>query len=205
MEQFLSKYNVSRETLGFFSCYINILKEWQEKMNLVSPNSLKEVWIRHIADSYQLYQYLNSDAKLVYDIGSGAGFPAIVLAIAAMVDQRKTQFKLIESITKKTVYLNDVRKRLNLNNVEIINERSENLKLNPADFITARAVANLNKLLSFAHPLSNVNTVLIFPKGQGYVNELAEAQKNWCFNCEVLKSEVEPQGVVLKLSNLRKK
>ena len=121
MEDFMKTYNVSRETFKTLSDFVQILNEWQQKMNLVSPNSLKEVWTRHIADSYQLYQYLNSDAKLVYDIGSGAGFPAIVLAIAAMVDQRKAQFKLIESITKKTVYLNDVKKRLNLNNVEIIN------------------------------------------------------------------------------------
>ena len=205
MKEFLSKYNVSRETLDFFSRYINILKEWQEKMNLVSPNSMKEVWIRHIADSYQLYQYLNTCSKTVYDIGSGAGFPAVVLAIAALNDGRKTQFKLIESITKKTVYLNDVKNRLGLKNVEIINARSENLALKPADFITARAVANLNKLLGFAYPLTNLNTVLILPKGQGYTDELKDAQKNWVFNLDVLKNEVQDDGVVLRLSNLRKK
>lgn len=205
MEDFISKYHVSRETLEVFSRYINILREWQEKMNLVSPNSFEQIWTRHIADSYQLYQYLSADTQNVYDIGSGAGFPAVVLAIASMMSGRTTQFKLIESITKKTVYLNDVKNRLGLKNVEIINDRAENLHVKPADIITARAVANLNKLLGLAYPLTNLNTVLILPKGQGYALEVDEAKQNWHFDIKVLQNEVEPQGVVLILSNLRKK
>ena len=112
MESFMSTYNVSRETFAILSRYVNILDDWQAKMNLVSPKSMAEVWTRHIADSLQLYQHLNSDTKTVYDIGSGAGFPAIVLAIQSMVEQRDIKFKLIESITKKTVYLNAVKTNL---------------------------------------------------------------------------------------------
>lgn len=205
MENFISKYNVSRETFDVFSRYINILDEWRQRMNLVSPNSFNEIWTRHIADSYQLYKYLNADTKYVYDIGSGAGFPAIVLAIASQIDGRQTHFKLIESITKKTLYLNDVKEKLSLKNVEIINNRCENLKLKPADVITARAVAELNKLLSFAAPLSDMNTVLIFPKGKSFEQELIEAQKNWRFDVKIDSSEVSNDGVILKISNLRKK
>ena len=201
----MSTYNVSRETFAILSRYVNILDDWQAKMNLVSPKSMAEVWTRHIADSLQLYQHLNSDTKTVYDIGSGAGFPAIVLAIQSMVEQRDIKFKLIESITKKTVYLNAVKNELNLKNVEIINARSENLKLAPADVITARAVAALDKLFALALPLVDKHTVLLLLKGKTYQAEIDEALKHWSFYVKVLPNNVEPEGVILQIANLRKK
>ncbi|HCU59431.1 MAG TPA: 16S rRNA (guanine(527)-N(7))-methyltransferase RsmG [Alphaproteobacteria bacterium] len=205
MESFMSTYNVSRETFAILSRYVNILDDWQAKMNLVSPKSMAEVWTRHIADSLQLYQHLNSDTKTVYDIGSGAGFPAIVLAIQSMVEQRDIKFKLIESITKKTVYLNAVKNELNLKNVEIINTRSENLKLAPADVITARAVAALDKLFALALPLVDKHTVLLLLKGKTYQAEIDEALKHWSFYVKVLPNNIEPEGVILQIANLRKK
>ena len=205
MESFMSTYNVSRETFAILSRYVNILDDWQAKMNLVSPKSMAEVWTRHIADSLQLYQHLNSDTKTVYDIGSGAGFPAIVLAIQSMVEQRDIKFKLIESITKKTVYLNAVKNELNLKNVEIINARSENLKLAPADVITARAVAALDKLFALALPLVDKHTVLLLLKGKTYQAEIDEALKHWSFYVKVLPNNIEPEGVILQIANLRKK
>lgn len=204
MEEFIKTYNVSRETFKTLSDFVDILTDWQAKMNLVSSKSLPEIWTRHIADSLELYQYLNADAKRVYDIGSGAGFPAIVLAVAAQGEKRQTSFKLIESITKKTAYLNDVKNKLGLKNVEIINDRSENLKLPPANFVTARAVANLNKLFSLALPLTDKKTVLILPKGKTYEEEIIEAKKNWVFDVIVKKNQVSDDGVVLIVSNLRK-
>jgi len=201
----MKTYNVSRETFKKLTDFVTVLTDWQSKMNLISQNSLPEIWTRHIADSLQLYQYLNADAKTVYDIGSGAGFPAIVLAIAAEGENRQTSFKLIESITKKTAYLNDVKNKLGLKNVEIINDRSENLKLPPANFVTARAVANLNKLFSLALPLTDKNTVLILPKGKTFEQELNKAKQNWFFDADVKKSQISDDGVVLIVSNLRKK
>jgi len=201
----MTTYNVSRETFDSLSRFVNILTDWQAKMNLVSKNSLEQIWTRHVADSLQLYQHLNTDIKLVYDIGSGAGFPAIVLAIRSMAEQRDINFKLIESITKKTVYLNAVKNELELKNVEIINARSENLKLKPADIITARAVAALDKLFNMALPLADKHTVFIFPKGKNYQAEIDEAMKHWNFYVKVLPNEIEPEGVILKIANLRKK
>jgi len=200
----MQTYNVSRETFKTLSDFVDILTNWQAKMNLVSSKSLPEIWTRHIADSLELYQYLNADAKRVYDIGSGAGFPAIVLAIAAQGEKRQTSFKLIESITKKTLYLNDVKNKLGLKNVEIINGRAENLKLLPANFVTARAVANLSKLFSLALPLTDKKTVLILPKGKTYQEEIIEAKKIWAFDVIVKKNQVSDDGVVLIVSNLRK-
>ena len=200
----MQTYNVSRETFKTLSDFVDILTDWQAKMNLISSKSLPEIWTRHIADSLELYQYLNVDAKRVYDIGSGAGFPAIVLAIAAQGEKRQTSFKLIESITKKTLYLNDVKNKLGLKNVEIINGRAENLKLLPANFVTARAVANLSKLFSLALPLTDKKTVLILPKGKTYQEEIIEAKKIWAFDVIVKKNQVSDDGVVLIVSNLRK-
>lgn len=204
MKDFMTTYSVSRETFDILSHFVRILTEWQGKMNLVSPKSLEDIWTRHIADSLGLYQYLNGDTNLVYDIGSGAGFPAIVLAVKSMSEHRNTQFKLIESITKKTVYLNDLKERLKLKNVEVINARAENLKMPPADIITARAVAPLDKLLGFALPFTAKETVLLLPKGKTYQQEIIEAKKHWKFDLEILQNMVEPEGVILKISNLRK-
>jgi len=205
MEEFLKIYSVSNEAKDLLYRYVSLLVDWQNKMNLVSPKSLQNVWIRHVADSYQLYQHLNADTKVVCDIGSGAGFPAIVLAICSLSDHRRTQFKLIESITKKTLFLNEVKNQLGLKNVEIINDRSENLRLKPADVVTARAVAELSKLFCFALPLINVNTVLLFPKGKSYTQELRDAKVQWSFNFDIVQNQIEPEGVVLRITNLRKK
>ena len=205
MENFKNKYNVSRETLKKISNFITVLKEWQSKMNLVSPQSINEIWTRHIADSYQLFQFINIDTKTVYDIGSGAGFPAIILAIAAQCANYETRFSLIESITKKTVYLNDVKEKLSLKNVDIYNARSESLKLKPADIITARAVAALDKLFELSYTLANKKTVFYFLKGQSYKEELEQAKKHWHFKTEVIQSSTSENGVILKITELEKK
>lgn len=205
MENFIKKYNVSRETLSDFQTCVKLLTEWQAKFNLVSTNSLSEVWSRHIADSAQLYQYLEMEKGNVYDLGSGAGFPALVLAIMSRRQKPGLRFKLIESITKKTVYLNAVKQALGLDNVEVINARIEGLNLPPADYITARALTALPKLLTYALPLSSRSTKLIFPKGKNYEQELTEAKKDWNFKLNIQPNSESADGVVLLFENLRRK
>lgn len=205
MKNFEKKYNVSRETYEKLSDFVAILTEWQEKMNLVSPQSMAEIWTRHIADSYQLFQYLNNNIRTVYDIGSGAGFPGVVLAITSQTENCLTHFTLIESITKKTVYLNDVKEKLGLQNVDILNARAESLNLSKADVITARAVANLSKLFDLSSCLADKKTVFYFLKGRTYQEELNEAKKRWRFEYEINKSTTSEDGVVLKISQLEKK
>ena len=98
MENFINKYNVSRETYLNFERYVALLKEWQTKFNLVSKNSLEFVWQRHIEDSIQLFNYIPLNSEKLYDFGSGAGFPAMVLAIVAKEKIPHLKFKLIESV-----------------------------------------------------------------------------------------------------------
>ena len=205
MEKFMLKYNVSRETYCLLESYVALLCEWQKKFNLVSNNSLPFVWERHVEDSAQLFKYLSDNVKRVYDFGSGAGFPALVLAIMAKEKRSGIKFKLVESITKKTLYLNAVKSALGLDNVEILNCRVESLKLSPADVITARAMTALDGLLEYSLPFCSKETKLIFPKGQSYEEELSKAKQKWNFKLKVEKNEISENGVILLLENLRRK
>lgn len=205
MENFIEKYNVSRETYQNLETMVSLLCQWQEKFNLVSRNSLADVWTRHIADSAGLFKYLPPEVDSVYDFGSGAGFPGLVLAIMAKDVYPAMHFTLIESITKKTLYLKAVKEALDLNNVTVINARVEELSLSPAGVITARAVASLDKLLNSVFKLSSRQTRLILPKGKSYKMELDEALKKWNFKLSVRKNDESTDGVVLLLENLRRK
>ena len=200
----MQKYNVSRETFDKLKTYEALLNEWQNKFNLVSNRSLKEAWVRHFLDSAQLLKYIPDNAKKLYDFGSGAGFPGMVLAILAAEKIPNLEVKLIESINKKTVYLNAVREACRLN-VDIINDRVENIKLPKADIITSRAMCNLNQLLLYADIFVGKKTVMIFPKGKSYKEELIEAQRNWSFDFKIEKNEVCEDGVILIIKNLTSK
>ena len=205
MENFKKNFDVSRETMDNLISYVDLLIEWQSKFNLVSKNSLSEVWQRHIADSAQLFKFFDDNTKIVYDFGSGAGFPALVLAIIAKEKRPDIKFKLVESITKKTLYLNVVKEKIGLTNVEIFNDRVENLSLPPADVITARAMTALDGLLKYSVLFTDKQTKLIFPKGKTFETELSEAKKKWNFKIQVHENEICSDGVILLLENLRRK
>lgn len=198
------KYNVSRETLNLLKAYEASLCEWQQKMNLVSKNSLPEAWKRHFLDSMQLFSLLPKSAKIVYDFGSGAGFPGMVLAIMAKSETPYLKFKLVESIKKKTLYLNAV-KELTGANVEIINERIENISPQIADAITSRAMCALPDLLKYARPFCGKKTKLIFLKGRSYEQELNTARNEWEFELEILPNQESDDGVILVITGLHHK
>ena len=201
----LLKYDVSRETLQKLQDFVSLLKEWNARMNLVSKNSLADVWERHVLDSMQLIQYISADTKRIVDIGSGSGFPGIVLAILLQEKLPASEIYLVESIAKKTMYLNDVCTRLKLNNVKILNERIENTVFKGVDVITARAVAALDILFSYSIHIGQARTKMLFPKGQSYEIENAEAQKKWVYDLEVHPNRYHEDGVILEISKLRKK
>jgi len=192
----MEKYNVSRETFNRLKIYEASLKEWQNKFNLVSNKSLEDAWNRHFLDSAQLIKYIPENAKKLYDLGSGAGFPGMVLAVIAAEKMPNLKVSLIESIKKKTLYLNTVQKLCNVK-VSIINDRIENLSLKDADVITSRAMCNLADLLKYSYKLANKNTIMIFPKGKTYQEEIERAQKAWKFSCQI-----SAEGVILIISNL---
>lgn len=198
------KYNVSRETIEKLKTFQNMVLEWNSKFNLISKSSESDIWQRHIIDSLQLQQFITAKDKILYDFGSGAGFPAIVLAIVSEELFPDLQISLIESIGKKVIFLNEVKNTLNLN-INVIQNRIENLKLPKADIITSRALASLDKLLKYAIPFCSKNTKLVFPKGEKWQEEITTAQKEWYFDFESFPSQTSQTGKILYIKNIRRK
>lgn len=204
MKNFIDTYNVSRETFDRLKAYEASLFEWQKKFNLVSNASLNDCWNRHFLDSAQLIKYIPQTARVMYDFGSGAGFPGMVLAIMLKEKTPYLKVRLIESIRKKTLYLKAVAE-LTHTDVEIVNDRIENLKVEKADVITSRAMASLKELLAYTYKFCKKETACIFPKGKKYAEEILEARRQWNFNVEIFASEQSNEGKILVITGLNKK
>lgn len=200
----LSNYNVSRETIKKLEDFSEILCEWNEKMNLVSRNSINDLWKRHILDSLQLLNYIPNNIKTLLDIGSGAGFPGVVLAIAMQEKIPQASVFLVESITKKTMYLNDVCERLGLSSIRVINDRVENAVFKSPDVVTARAVASLDVLCGYVNKISKQTTKALFLKGKSYQDEIDLSLKSWSFDMKVHQNKYDNEGVILQLGKIRK-
>ncbi len=204
MEKLECKYTVSRETMDRLKAYEASLYEWQNRMNLVSKNSLENAWKRHFQDSMQLFSLLPQQG-IIYDFGSGAGFPGMVLAVMSAEKTPYLKFRLVESIKKKTLYLNEVKKITGISNVEILNKRIEEIPAEAADVIISRAMASLSDLLNYAQKFCTRKTKCIFLKGKSYADEIAEAKKIWKFNAEVLPSQESDEGVILIITDIHKR
>ncbi|MBR2273751.1 MAG: 16S rRNA (guanine(527)-N(7))-methyltransferase RsmG [Alphaproteobacteria bacterium] len=196
--------NVSRETIQDLKTFQQMVLEWNSKFNLISKSTETDIWKRHIEDSLQLDKFISEKDKTMYDFGTGAGFPGLVIAIFAKYTFPNLKISLIESTTKKTIFLNEVKNKLNLD-INIINERIENLKLKKADIISSRAMASLEKLFEYAINFTKENTKLLFLKGESWQKEIETAQKNWIFSFESIPSITNEKGRVLQIQKLRRK
>lgn len=203
MENFCEIYNVSRETYTKLELYCQSLIEWQQKFNLVSNASLNDVWNRHFADSAQLFELVPHNAKTLLDMGSGAGFPGMVLAVMANEKTPYLKITLAESISKKTLYLKHVKEITNTD-VNILNVRVENIK-GHFDIITARAMTALTDLLKYARPLLSTKGICIFPKGKNAGEEINLAKASWNFDYKSVPSRTSDDGEILIISNLTEK
>ena len=183
-----------------FLVYEGMLREWQSRMNLVAPSTLDHIRERHISDSLQILPFLPADARIV-DLGSGAGFPAVVLAI---MDR---DVVAIESITKKCNFLRAVKDALKLDNLTVINDRIESVLSRIMDngqrttVFTARAFASLEKILEMTWCVRRANYVLL--KGERVVDEITAAQKYFKFEYKLIPSTTGP-GFVLLVKNVRR-
>jgi 16S rRNA (guanine527-N7)-methyltransferase len=197
---FAKAHDVSRETLALLETYVALLADWNQRHNLVSAKSLENVWHRHVWDSAQLIRFVPNTATSLIDLGSGAGFPGIVLA--TMLRERPGfRAVLYESIAKKCRFLEEATARLNLN-IEVRNARMEEAKREQFDLVTARACAPLAKLLGYARPFQAANTVNLFLKGQSVESELTEARTSWRMTLERHVSLTDPSGVILEIRDL---
>lgn len=193
--------NVSRETTEKLERYISLLRKWNSKINLVSPSSLEDAASRHLRDSLQILDLRKNYTGHVVDLGSGGGFPGAVIAIALSDIVPHAQVTLIESDQRKCVFLRTVSRETNTT-FTVLNERIENAAPQAADFVTARALAPLGDLLSFAERHMLPNGTAFFLKGETWEEEMAQAQKQWNFRYGAHKSVTNPSAVILEIGDL---
>jgi len=196
--EFRAAWGASDAQMADLNAYLDLLAEWNEKMNLVGPSALAEFWPRHAWDSAQLLR-LKPEAKLWADLGAGAGFPGLVLAIL-LKETPGAKVHLVESMAKRCRFLSEVVQKLNLP-AQIHNARAEDLGIR-VDIVTARACAPLPRLLGYAEPYLKRGATGLFLKGQDVVAELTEATKYWKFEAELSVSSSHPDGRVLQVKGL---
>ena len=204
-EQVFQQSNVSRETFEGLNLYAELLRKWQKAVNLVSNDSLEDLWRRHMLDSIQLAPYIEKEAKnlgrkpVIVDMGCGAGFPGLVLAILGL-----GEVHLIESDQKKCTFLQEVARAAKIS-VTIHEERIENIRNLSADIVTARALAPLEALLEYAGPLLKKGGQCFFLKGLHCEEELTQAQKKWTIWAERYPSLTSSSGVILHLKKVSRR
>ena len=209
-EDFKKFFNVSRETISMFILFETIIKEFGNNSNIISRNSMNSIWSRHFADSAKLFSILHDvafprkESLSICDVGSGAGFPGIVLAI--LNTERKMNFNLtlVESNKKKINFLLYIIKTLKLN-VDVKNERVENMN-ERFDLITARALAPLRKILENTSKIVHPRTIYLLPKGKSWKDEINQIKKKWNYEVNIVKNNTildKSGGVTLIIKKLR--
>jgi 16S rRNA (guanine527-N7)-methyltransferase len=196
-EGFAAKTGVSRETLIRLKAYTGLLEDWNARHNLVARRTLPDLWQRHFWDSAQLAALIPQGARTLADLGSGAGFPGLVLA-AMRPDLRVT---LHEATAKKCAFLRAAAERMGLV-VAVEQARIEDRPPKIHDVVTARALAPLPRLLAYAWPLTGPNSVCLFLKGQNLGSELTEAHKSWKMQASQVPSQTDPSGAILVVRKL---
>ena len=188
---------VSRETIEQLEAYVKLLRLWNRTTNLVGAGSLNEVWARHVLDSAQLWDLVDLEEGPLFDLGSGAGFPGMVLAILGC--RRVT---LIESNKKKCLFLTHVSRTLGLS-VSVVNSRVEGYKPEQrAKFVTSRALASVKTLIRYSQPLVSKDGKCFFWKGKNSDQELTEAKNSWSMEIEKFSSITSVEGKILAISKL---
>jgi 16S rRNA (guanine527-N7)-methyltransferase len=199
VEDFQARTGVSRETLARLEGYAVLLRKWSAAINLVAPDSLADLWRRHMLDSAQLARLLPEGKPRVADLGTGAGFPGLVLAILGC-----GEIHLVESDRRKAQFLREV-SRETAAGATIHVARIEELSPLSARVVTARALAPLDRLLDYvAHHLAEGGLALL-PKGRGWQAELADAERRWDFTAVVHPSLSDPEARILAISALRRR
>ena len=196
---------VSRETLARLDRFVEFLLPWTQKTNLISRSTIPAIWTRHIADSLQLVS-LAPDAKCWVDLGSGAGFPGLVIA-CALANRAGAVVHMVESTGKKAAFLREVVNQIQVPGV-VHAVRIEDFVKNfviRADVVCARALAPLDELLVLAHPILKTGAQGLFPKGQDVEGELTRASKYWNIDAELIPSKTNPDGRIVRVRRLSRR
>jgi 16S rRNA (guanine527-N7)-methyltransferase len=196
---------VSRETEARLDRYVDLLREWQAKTNLVAPSTLPSLWTRHIADSLQLLA-LAPSAKTWADLGSGGGFPGVVLA-CALAETPGAMVHLVERNAKKAAFLREALRVTASPGTVHLAEIGDSVDriTGPVDCVTARAVAPLHQLIGFAEPLVRQGAKALFLKGQDVEAELTEATKYWKIMPHLHSSSTGGNGWIVELDQIERR
>lgn len=192
---------VSRETLERFGELEALIRKWNPAINLISKSTIEDIWERHIWDSAQIYPLASTCGRWL-DIGSGGGFPSLVVAIMQKQIPKADRLMMIESDARKSTFLKTVIRELGLT-AEVIVDRIELVPPAGADVLTARALAPLTDLLKFSERHSAAGGVCIFPKGAGWRKEVEEAQKLWSFSLVDHQSLTNEDARILEIRDIR--
>ncbi|MFE8872643.1 16S rRNA (guanine(527)-N(7))-methyltransferase RsmG [Acetobacter persici] len=189
--------HVSRETQERLETFVALLEKWNPRINLVSSRDIASVWDRHVLDSLQLAPLVAGQARFI-DMGSGGGFPGVIVSIATGVPGT-----LIESDQRKAAFLREAA-RATQAPLTVLAERIEQAEVLPAPVVTARALASLSRLLDWTVPLLEKDGKAFFLKGQQADEELTEARRSWHMDVRIHRSITSHDGVILEVSNLER-
>ena len=204
-DQALAPFHVSRETSDRLAHFVALLCERQKQMNLVASSTIPQVWTRHVADSLQLLA-LAPEARRWVDLGSGAGFPGVVIA-CALADAPGAHVDLVESIGKKAAFLTEAVAATTAP-ATVHHARIEAVAPNLAghvDIVTARALAPLSSLLTMINPFMEKGAKALLQKGQDVDAELTEAAKYWNIDYDAVPSQTDPRGRILVVRRLKRR
>lgn len=199
--EMLADVRVSRETILRLQQFVELLRKWNPAINLVSSSTLSDAWSRHILDSAQLFGLGARSARLWVDLGSGGGFPGLVIACLAAELAPDLKVVLVESDQRKATFLRQANRVLGLS-AEVLVDRIEKIKPLGANIVSARALAPLSKLCQFSWQHMAPGATALFPKGANYAAEIQDAQREWRFDLEIVPSVTEIDSAVLKLERL---
>jgi 16S rRNA (guanine527-N7)-methyltransferase len=199
-DSFSEKTGASQELLARFDEYQLLLEKWQDRINLVSRSTLPDIWQRHFLDSAQLYPMIPNGAKTLVDMGSGAGFPGLVLAIFSAAGGGP-DIHLVEADSRKAAFLTEANRVLEAK-ATIHSRRLESITDLQADVVTARALSPLNRLLDQAERFLKPGTNCLFLKGEKAVHELTEARKQWTMTVTETASMTHDLARILNLTEV---
>lgn len=190
--------DVSRETFERLEIYVALLRKWSPRINLVSNSTLEDAWDRHIRDSLQVLRAAGNQSGTWVDLGTGGGFPGLVVALCQPQD---THLTLIESDNRKATFLRTVLRETNTE-AQVIAKRIEQAPAQDADIVSARALAPLPELLDLALCHLKPSGTALLPKGITWKNEIAAAQKSFSFQWESITSETQNGAVILRIGDI---
>jgi len=199
VEVFARRAGIDRTTCDSLERYADILKKWQKRFNLVGTSTMNDLWSRHFLDSAQLVPLISDDQGVIVDMGSGAGFPGLVLSIMGI-----NNVQLVESDANKTEFLRQAIRETSASAI-LHRTRIELYDGPKATIVTSRACAPLNRLLDYAVGICAANARLLFFKGRNWQAELTESQTAWHIDYQSHVSCIDPDGIILEINEFKRR